>query len=130
LEAMISSGVPVFQSWELAAAASGSPALSREVQRFRPRWEAGEPPSESLQRSPCFPEMFANQYASGELSGKLDANLRWLHQHYEEEGGRKMRQALTGAGAILFGGVVILVAWQVISFWLGYFQRIQEVIPQ
>jgi type II secretory pathway component PulF len=129
LEAMISSGVTVFQSWELAGAASGSPGLSREVQSFRPRWEAGEPPSESLQRSPYFPEMFSNQYASGEMSGKLDANLCWLHKHYEEEGSRKMRQALMGAAALIFGCVVILVAWQVISFWVGYFQRIQEVIP-
>ena len=129
LEAMISSGVTVFQSWELAAAASGSPALAKEVGSFRPHWEAGEPPSESLQRSRLFPEMFSNQYASGELSGKLDGNLRWLHRHYEEEGGRQMRQALMGASALLFLGVVIMVAWQVISFWVGYFQRIQEVIP-
>ncbi len=76
LEALISAGVNIFEAWDLAAAASGSPALRRAVADWRPKITAGQMPSEAVRACRLFPEMFANFYASGEISGKLDESLR------------------------------------------------------
>jgi hypothetical protein len=59
----------------------------------------------------------------------LDETLRWLYRHFQEEGNRKLRNAIKAAGGIIFMGVVLLVAWQVISFYIGYFNQIQQVMP-
>src|SRR5262249_37194969 len=50
LEALLNAGVNIIEAWELAANASGSPALRRTVHRWRPRLEAGETPAELLKR--------------------------------------------------------------------------------
>jgi type IV pilus assembly protein PilC len=130
LEALISSGTTLIESWELAAAASGSPALQRAVRAFKPELLAGETPAEAVSRCREFPSTFANQYASGEVSGKLDETLRWLQQHYSEEGSRRLRYAIIVGAGLLFFAVALLVAWQVISFWIGYFNQINEFMPK
>src|SRR5882762_4685905 len=90
LEALLSAGVTVIQAWELAATASGSPALRRVVLAWRPLVDGGQTPAEALNASAKFPELFANQYATGEVSGKLDETLRRLHIYYHEQGSRKL----------------------------------------
>src|SRR5580698_2719624 len=91
LEALINAGVRIIEAWELAAAASGSPALGRTVMSWRPQLAAGRTPSEMVSGSRQFPEVFANLYHSGEISGQLDDSLRRLHDYFLEEGNRKMR---------------------------------------
>jgi type IV pilus assembly protein PilC len=130
LEALLSAGAPIFESWETAAAACGSPAIEHEVRTFKPRLQSGDTPAELLTRSRQFPSLFAQQYASGEVSGKLDETLRWLHEYHQEEGTRKLRAAVKAAGGLIFMGVVLIVAWQVLSFYIGYFNQIQQVIQQ
>ena len=65
LEALINSGVRIIEAWELAATASGSPALYRTVMSWKPELEAGRTPSEMVSQSRQFPEVFANLYHSG-----------------------------------------------------------------
>jgi type II secretory pathway component PulF len=130
LETLLGAGVAVIEAWELAAAASGSPALLRVVREAKPRLYNGEMPSEMVSHSPAFIAPFANLYATGEVSGQLEDSLQRLNVLFQEEGSRKLKTFLTfSAGAIIFG-VMLLIAWQVISFWLGYFQQIQQAIPQ
>lgn len=129
LEAMVSAGVSIISAWGQAARASGSPALMRAARTFQPRMEQGETPSEVIQSSPEFPDLFCNQYHSGEISGKLDTSLVWLHHHYQDEASRKLKTSIMVFAGILFMGVVLLVAWQVISFYIGYFQQISDAIP-
>src|SRR2546423_3744148 len=76
LEALISAGVSIFDSWELAAAASGSPALRRAVHGWHSPLRPGETPADLLARTSEFPELFANLYHTGEVSGQLDDTLR------------------------------------------------------
>src|SRR5882724_1309561 len=84
LEALLGAGVTVIEAWELAAAASGSLALVRAVAAWRPRVVAGETPAEAVGASAQFPELFANLYRSGEISGQLDESLQRLHVYYNE----------------------------------------------
>jgi type II secretory pathway component PulF len=127
LEALISAGVNIFEAWELAAAASGSPALRRAVAAWRPKLTAGQTPSEAVRTCRLFPEMFANFYASGEVSGKLDDSLRHLNQIYNEEGSRKLHLVAAWVPRLIYFMVAFLVAYIVIRFWVNYFNQISTI---
>ena len=128
LEALISAGVPIFQAWEYAGTASGSPALRRAIHRWQPDLANGVTPAEALRNSPEFPEIFANLYQTGELTGSLDDTLRRLHILYQSEGARQMKALADWTPKLVYMGVVIMVAWQVIKFWTGYFDSIGKAI--
>lgn len=129
LEALIAAGVPIIEAWDLAAQASGSPALRRRVQEATPRLYAGETPAEMVNRSADFPPEFASLYHTGEVTGQLEESLQRLNGYFQEEGSRKLRTFMKGAGGAFILLVMLLIAYQIISFWLGYFQQIQQVIP-
>jgi len=128
LEALINCGETILEAWPLAAAASGSPALVREVDSWRPQFALERTPAEALQSSHVFPEMFANLYTSGEISGSLDETLRRLHRYYADEGSRDLHSAARIFPGIIYGLVAGYIAWQVIKFWTGYFNQINQVI--
>jgi type IV pilus assembly protein PilC len=124
LEALISAGVRIIEAWDLAAAASGSPALRRAVQAWKPRVVAGQTPSEAVSACPQFPETFANLYATGEISGKLDDSLRRLHRYYHEEGSRRLHLVSQWLPRLLYFIVALIVAFIVVRFWTNYFSQI------
>jgi type II secretory pathway component PulF len=128
LEALLSAGVPILDAWELAAAASGSPALRRVVSSWHPRLMSGATPGELLRNSPDFPELFANFYNTGEVSGTIDENLRRLHKYYLEEGSRKLRAVVEWTPRLVYLVVALLMAWQIISMWIGYVSQIRDVL--
>lgn len=125
-EALLNAGVNIVQALPLAGRASGSPRVNAMIERSTPLVEAGQTPAEVLATLPVFPELFANLYSSGEVSGKLDETLGRLAAHYHEEGTRKMRAFAFGAGHALQLVIMLGIAWQVISFWVGYIGQIQE----
>ena len=127
LEALISAGVNIFEAWELAASASGSPALRRAVIAWKSKVTAGQTPSEAVRNSSLFPEMFANFYASGEVSGKLDESLRHLNRLYNEESSRKLHLVATWVPRLIYFMVAIFVGYIVIHFWIGYFNQINQL---
>ena len=128
LEALLRAGINVVQAWELAATASGSPALRRLVLGWRPLLDAGRTPAEVVSDSGQFPEVFASQYASGEISGKLDETLARLHAYYQEEGTRKLHALSQWTPRVIYLVIVFMIAYRILMFWSGYFQQIQNVI--
>lgn len=130
LESLISAGISIIEAWELAASASGSPALRHTVRRAKPDLYAGLTPAEMLDRSAAFPGQFSRLYATGEVSGQLEDSLERLTAYHQEEGFRKLKQFLAGVSGLVMGLVLLLAAWQILAFWLNYFRQIQEVIPQ
>ncbi|HEY3931557.1 MAG TPA: type II secretion system F family protein [Verrucomicrobiae bacterium] len=127
LEALISAGVNIVQAWDLAATASGSPALRRTVENWKTQIVTGRTPAEIIRDCRIFPEMFANLYASGEVSGKLDETLRRLYAHYQEEGARKLHAFAQWTPRLVYLLVAGVIAYKVVSFYLGYFQQINDV---
>lgn len=127
LEALISAGVNIFEAWELAASASGSPALQRAVAGWKPKLTAGQMPSEAVRASRLFPDMFANFYASGEVSGKLDESLRHLNRLYSEEGLRKLHYISKWVPRFIYFMVALFVGYIVVRFWTNYFNQISDV---
>jgi type IV pilus assembly protein PilC len=127
LEALISAGVNVVEAWDLAATASGSPALRRAVAAWKSRVVAGQMPSEAISLCPLFPGTFANLYASGEVSGKLDDSLRQINRIYNEDGTRKLNAFATWMPRLIYMLVALLIAYEVVQFYLGYFNEINAV---
>lgn len=128
LEALITAGVNIIEAWEMAATASGSPALRRAVAQWRPDLLAGMTPAEAVRNTSEFPETFANLYHTGEVTGSLDDTLRRLHALYQSEGERQLTAVAEWTPKLIYFGVVLFVAWQVIHFYLGYFQQIDRAI--
>jgi type IV pilus assembly protein PilC len=128
LEALISAGVNVVEAWNLAATASGSPAFRRAVAEWKPQLSGGQTPAELVRACPRFPETFANLYASGEVSGKLDEILRRLYTYYQEEGTLKLQAFATWTPRLIYFIVVLLIAYFIIQFWQGYFNQINNAV--
>ncbi|MDD5139925.1 MAG: type II secretion system F family protein [Verrucomicrobiales bacterium] len=127
LEALISAGVNIIQAWDLAGKASGSPALARAVASMKPRVVTGQTPAEEIRKHSVFPDLFANLYASGEVSGKLDETLRRLYAHYQEEGAHKLHAFAQWMPRLIYALVAAMVAYYVIQFWIGYFNQISTI---
>lgn len=128
LEALISAGVSIIEAWELAAKASGSVGLQRTVESWVPALRAGKTPAEMMDSSRRFPEIFASQYAAGEVSGKLDETLERLRDYYQEDGGQKVQLLAQWIPIGIYLLVLIGGGAFVIWFWSLYFAKIQEAI--
>lgn len=128
LEALISAGVTIIEAWDLAATVSGSPAIRRAVQDFLPGVRAGETPAEAVSNCHVFPDLFTNQYNSGEVSGKLDETLRRLHQYYQEEGSRKLHAVSQWTPRIIYLIVALAIAYRIVSFYTNYFNQVGNVM--
>ncbi len=127
LEALLNAGVPILNAWELAAKASGSPALRRTVLAWKPQLESGQTPAEAVSSSREFPELFASFYQTGELSGSLDEVLRQLHTIYQEDGTRRLRAVVQWLPRLVYFAIVLFVGMRIVRFWLGYFEQIQSI---
>jgi type II secretory pathway component PulF len=127
LEALISAGVNIVDAWTLAATASGSPAFRRAVAEWKSDLAAGRTPAELVRDCPLFPETFANLYASGEVSGKLDETLRRLYTYYQEEGTLKLQTFATWTPRLIYILVVLIIAYEIIQFYTGYFNQISNI---
>ena len=126
LEALLSAGVTIIEAWELAATACGSPALRRTVQAWRPQLNAGQTPAEVVTASGRFPELFATQYTTGEISGQLDQTLGRLHAYYQEEGSRKLHAFSRWVPRAIYFCIVLMIAYRIINFYTGYFNMVRD----
>jgi type II secretory pathway component PulF len=128
LHALLNAGVPIIRAWELAAAASGSVALKREVATWRPEIESGRTPAELVQESNRFPELFANMYNTGEMSGTLDDSLLRLYRLHQERGVGQFRAIANWVPKIVYLVIIAFIAYRILSFWFGYFGQIGKVL--
>lgn len=128
LESLINAGVNIVEAWQLAAAASGSPALRHAVENWKPQIEAGRTPAEVLGESAQFPQTFASLYTTGEVSGKLDETLRRLYNYYSEEGMRKLQAIAQWLPRGIYLLVVIVIAFKIIQFYTGYFNQASNIM--
>jgi type II secretory pathway component PulF len=128
LESLINAGVPIITAWELAGTASGSPALNRRIKSWSPQIENGASYSDVVSKSREFPELFANLYHTGEVSGTTDQTLVRLHNLYQTEGQAKMKALSQWTPKLMYFGIMIFVAYKIISFYTGYFKELNQVM--
>jgi len=121
LRALLNAGVSIIQAWDLAASASGSPAIARAVAAFLPRVVGGERPGDLLDQHPVFPPMFVSLYKTGEMSGKTDGTLSQLQEHYRNEGTRKMKAAAEWLPRLVYVIILLALAYFIVGFWMNYY---------
>jgi general secretion pathway protein F/type IV pilus assembly protein PilC len=97
------------------------------VLAWRPEVLAGQTPAEAVSASGEFPELFANMYNTGEISGQLDETLLRLHQLYQEEASRKLRAIAEWTPKLIYFGIMLMIAWRVVSFWAGYYGALGDL---
>jgi len=128
LEALISAGVSIIEAWQMAARASGSVALQRTVESWVPMLRAGKTPSELLESSRKFPEIFTNQYVAGEVSGQLDETMGRLRDYYQESGGYKVQILAQWIPIGIYLLVLIGGGLFVIWFWTNFYGKMWQQI--
>ena len=128
LESLLNAGIPIVTAWEMAAAASGSPALNRTVQSWKQPLAQGSTPSELVTESGRFPDIFSNLYHTGEVSGTLDDTLRRLHTLFQSEGLSKMKNLSLWTPKLIYFGIMFFVAWKIITYYTGYFNEVNQAI--
>ena len=94
------------------------------ISAWKPYLESGSTPGELINESSYFPEMFANFYQTGEQSGRLDDALQKLQAYYQDEGFRRLRFFTRVLNGIIYGTIVILIAYNIIAFYKGYYANI------
>ena len=112
----------------MAARASGSPALEDTVDSWKPLLEAGHPPGPMVAAAPHFPEVFANLYQTGEVSGTLDESLLKLREYYDAEGARKLHLLAEWMPRLVYYLIAGAIAWKVLQFWMGYYQQLGDAL--
>lgn len=127
LEALLSAGIMIIEAWEMAAKASGSPGIMRTVASWKSDLLAGRTPAEMVSASPHqFPELFASQYHSGEISGSLDQALRSLHRYYQAEGSQNMNLLSVWVPRLVYLALVFVIAAQILSAGIKYINKIMS----
>ena len=114
LGTLISSGVPILDSLEITARASGHAIIEMAIMATRESIKEGKTIAEPLEATEVFPGMVVQMIGVGEQSGALDAMLTKIADFYEEEVDTAV-EALTSAMEPLMivvlgttvGGVVI-----------------------
>lgn len=124
---LIHSGVPILESIEIIAVASGNKVYERLFLSSRVVVESGEQLSTFLKQHQEFPRMLVYMLAAGEQTGKMDEMLQKVADFYEEE----VEAALSGLTSIIepilmvFLGVV--VGGIVLSMFLPIF-KLSDII--
>jgi type IV pilus assembly protein PilC len=114
LGTLISSGVPILDSLEITAKASGHAVIELAILATRDSIKEGKTIAEPLEATEVFPSMVVQMIGVGEQSGALDTMLAKIADFYEEEVDQAV-EALTSAMeplmivilGVTIGGVVI-----------------------
>jgi type IV pilus assembly protein PilC len=103
------SGVPILQTMEIVAFATGNKVLGKIILDARATVERGEPLSTALDKSKAYPRMMIHMLSAGEKTGKVDEMLQKISEFYADEA-ETMLAGLTSLIEpllIVFMGVVI-----------------------
>lgn len=130
LEALLSAGVLVTEAWPMAARASGSCLLERTVETWREPLRSGLTPAQLVESSGLFPDHFASSYSTGEVSGRLEEQLRRLTRMHEEEGFRKLRIVSQWSPRLFYGLVSIWIAFQILAMAGGYVATLNQLLSE
>jgi len=127
LEALLSAGITIIEAWEMAAKASGSPGIQRTVESWKPELREGRTPAEMVSSAPHqFPELFASQYHSGEISGTLEEALRALHRYYQAEGSQNLYLLSVWVPRLVYLGLVFAIGGLILSVGIKYINKIMS----
>jgi type II secretory pathway component PulF len=77
--------------------------------------------------SPAFPKAFARSYATAEESGTLDNDLARWSEYFQSEATRASGTLSTAVTSLLYGTVLLFVAWSIWGFYSSYFNALEQI---
>ncbi|MGI8603557.1 MAG: type II secretion system F family protein [Verrucomicrobiales bacterium] len=117
-------GRRISECLELASQATRSAELAAATREIVPQVAAGETLGPLLRVAPVFPPDMADAFATAEESGTLDVESgRWA-SYLQAEAQSAADTFAEWIPRIIYAFAVIVVAWVVIRFWMGYFNAI------
>ena len=127
LSTLLSSGVPILQSLEIAAKTAGNVVVEDAIMKIRHGVERGESFVSPLKSSSVFPSMVAQMVGVGEQTGTLDAMLGKIADFYEDEVDNAIANLLSMIEPALIGFLGITIGGIVISMYLPLFSLIGKL---
>ena len=127
LSTLLSSGVPILQSLEIAAKTAGNVVVEDAIMKIRNGVERGENFVSPLRASNVFPTMVAQMVGVGEQTGTLDAMLGKIADFYEDEVDSAIANLLSMIEPALIGFLGITIGGIVISMYLPLFSLIGKL---
>jgi type IV pilus assembly protein PilC len=127
LGTLLSSGVPILDSLEITAKASGHAIIELAILATRDSIKEGKTIAEPLEATEVFPPMVVQMIGVGEQSGALDTMLAKIADFYEEEVDQAV-EALTSAMEPMMMVVLgTVVGGIVISMYMPMFTMISAL---
>lgn len=122
LSLLLSSGVTIVNSLEVASAVVENTVLRSEIAKFREKIASGASFSQCLRDSRLFPELVTNIIRVGEESGNLEKALGRIADEYEREIDRSLKVFLKLFEPSVILAMGLVVGFIVISMLLPIFQ--------
>lgn len=122
---LVNSGIPIVQSIDILAGATGNPHLAATLKKIKEDIEGGKKLGEAIAvHSRVFDKLYVNLLKAGEESGSLDLILERLAAYIEKS--IKIKGKVTGAlfypaGILLVAGIVIYV---ILAFVIPKFEAL------
>ncbi len=134
LATMMRAGVPLLQSFDIAARSTGNPRFSRLLLEVKGDVETGNSLSTALRKHPMsFDDLYCNLVAAGEASGTLEAVLDRLAQYKEKiialKG--KIKSAMFYPATVIIVAIVVvaIIMWFVIPSFKQVFEGFGASLP-
>jgi type II secretory pathway component PulF len=126
LEAQIVASLRLDVAWLQAASASGDRRLHPLAVAIAEGVQRGEAVGPKLQGRKELPAPFADFYANGEQTGRLDENLALIQREFRTRAASRLQVASMVYPGILFAVVGLTIAYRVVTFWLSYFKQLEQ----
>ena len=81
---------------------------------------------DSLKAQSFLPITDTNLIVTGEITGTLDEKLKQILEIYEEDIEMRLKLLEKFLPFIVYLFVALFVAWKVISFWIGYYEKLTQ----
>lgn len=107
LRQSLRSGMDIFRSIELAAEASNSPWFMETVAKTHDVLEAGYPLDTAMRQLRGLPDDFVDYVAIGEETGRLEENLLFLANRYDERAHEAFKMSL--AATVYFARFALII---------------------
>jgi type II secretory pathway component PulF len=120
LALLVGAGVPIPEAFDNAAEATRNRVFRAAGHRAGTAVRSGSTAQEALAReSALFPQEFLGALAVGESAGKLEETLGRSADTARHDAERWMMTLAIAAATAAYAVAAVVVAWAVISFWVG-----------
>lgn len=128
LAACFRAGMPVERAWEAAILAAENGRVRRLGELVLQAVRSGEPASRGMERAGSLaPHSLLQLYRTGEETGSLEQNVSSAADSFLKSAKSKLLAASLAYPGLVLAGVFAYVIFQILQFYMGYFEQIQNL---